>query len=203
MSDVPASETVSTLTFDDLATLLAPLGTLNSPSELHGLLCGKLAGGEQLGEVEWLLDAVEFLDFVSAPDERVRAALSALFHNTRVQLQGELGLQLILPDDDALLGERARALSEWCHGFLSGFGSVDHKGQRDIDEEGRELLEDLAEIVRIEIDEDELVTHAESDFMEVTEYVRMAANSLYFAYAPKPAQEDAAASMMPPSDQIH
>lgn len=203
MSDVPTSETVSTLTFDDLATLLAPLGTLNSPSELHGLLCGKLAGGEQQSEIEWLLDAVAFLDFVTAPDERVRAALSSMFHATRAQLQGELGLKLMLPDDDALLGERARALSEWCHGFLSGFGSVDHQGQRTIDEEGRELLEDLAEIVRIEIDEDELVSQAETDFMEVTEYVRMAANSLYFAYAPKPKVDEAAPAMMPPSDQLH
>ena len=46
MTDTTSPEQLLTpLNFDDLANLLAPLGTLNSPSELHGLLCGKLAGG--------------------------------------------------------------------------------------------------------------------------------------------------------------
>lgn len=94
-------------TFDDLANLLAPLGTLNSPSELHGLLCGKLAGGAELAEVNWLLEAVEFLDFVSAPDEQVRIALSHLYHSTQQALQSGFNLQLILPDDDTTLGDRS------------------------------------------------------------------------------------------------
>ncbi len=50
--------TLLPLNFDDLCDLLVPLGTINSPSELHGLLCGKLCGGAQLGEIPWLLEAV-------------------------------------------------------------------------------------------------------------------------------------------------
>src|SRR5688572_20749814 len=91
-------QTYSPLSFDDLANLLAPLGTLNSPSELHGLLCGKLAGGAELSEINWLLEAVEFLDFIAAPDEKVRIALSSLYHNTQQQLQGDFSLKLMLPD---------------------------------------------------------------------------------------------------------
>ena len=63
MTDTTSTEQLlAPLNFDDLANLLAPLGTLNSPSELHGLLCGKLAGGATLSEISWLLEAVEFLD---------------------------------------------------------------------------------------------------------------------------------------------
>ncbi len=191
------------LNFDDIANLLAPLGTLNSPSELHGLLCGKLAGGAQLTEISWLLDAVEFLDFIAAPDEQVRHALSRLFHSTNSQLQGEFNLKLMLPDDDNLLSERARALSEWCHGFLSGFGSVDHQGKREISEEAEEMLQDLASIVQIQVDDEEGEPSAEADYMEVTEYVRVVVSSLYFEFA---AEQDPArnpAAMAPASHQLH
>jgi hypothetical protein len=191
------------LNFDDIANVLAPLGTLNSPSELHGLLCGKLAGGAQLTEISWLLDAVEFLDFIAAPDEQVRHALSRLFHSTNSQLQGEFNLKLMLPDDDNLLSERARALSEWCHGFLSGFGSVDHQGKREISEEAEEMLQDLASIVQIQVDDEEDEPSAEADYMEVTEYVRVVVSSLYFEFA---AEQDPArnpATLAPASHQLH
>lgn len=199
----PENYLQSPLNFDELANLLAPLGTLNSPSELHGLLCGKLAGGAQLTEINWLLDAVEFLDFISAPDEQVRYALARLYHATNNQLQGEFNLKLMLPDDDNLLSERARALSEWCHGFLSGFGSVDHQGKREISEEAGEMLQDLANIVQIQVDDEEDEPSAEADYMEVTEYVRVVVSSLYFEFAAEQEPQPDPATMAPASHQLH
>lgn len=189
-------QTYSPLSFDDLANLLAPLGTLNSPSELHGLLCGKLAGGAQLSEINWLLEAVEFLDFVAAPDEKVRIALSNLYHSTQQQLQDDFNLKLMLPDDEVMLSERAACLSQWCHGFLTGFGSVDTQGKRDIGEESEDMLQDLANIVQIQVDDEEDEPSAEADYTEVVEYVRMVANSLYLEFAPtqSEAAEDALSS---------
>lgn len=178
------SQTYSPLSFDDLANLLAPLGTLNSPSELHGLLCGKLAGGAQISEINWLLEAVEFLDFIAAPDEKVRIALSNLYHTTQQQLQGDFSLKLMLPDDETLLSERASCLSQWCHGFLTGFGSVDTQGKREIGEESEDMLQDLANIVQIQVDDEEDEPSAEADYTEVVEYVRMVANSLYLEFSP-------------------
>lgn len=186
-------DTQVAITFDDLATLLAPLGTLNSPSELHGLLCGKLAGGANLTETTWLLDAVAFLDFLNAPDEGVRDALTRVFNHTLGGLQGQDGVTLMLPDDDTSLEDRARCLSEWCHGFLTGFGSVELAKPRQLDDDDREMLQDIAGIVQIEIDEDQLAPSAEADFMEVVEYVRMAVASLYFEFAPK---QDSAAPIV-------
>ena len=192
------------LNFDDLANLLAPLGTLNSPSELHGLLCGKLSGGASLSEINWLLDAVEFLDFIAAPDEQVRIALSRLYQTTCDQLRGQFSLKLMLPDDDNTLNERVRALSEWCHGFLTGFGSVDHQGKRVINEEFEEMLQDIANIVQIQADEEEDEPSAEADYMEVTEYVRVVVNSLYFEFSAEHAEGGVnPASMAPGSNQLH
>ncbi len=163
------------LGFDELARLLLPLGTINSPSELHGLLCGKLCAGTALSETRWLLEAVEFLDFTQAPDERVRDALSRLYHQSRAQLHEDFSPVLMLPDDDAEMAERLRALSEWCHGFLSGFGSVSR--EEALTEEALSILQDLAAIVHISADEDD--ADEEADYMEVVEYVRVLAATLY------------------------
>jgi uncharacterized protein len=192
------------VTFAELTSLLNPLGALNSSSELHGLLCGKLAGGATLTEVNWLLEAVEFLDFTSAPDERVRHALSCLYHQTHAQLQGDLNLQLMLPDDDNLLSERTRALSEWCHGFLSGFGSVDRQNKA-ISEEAQDMLQDLAAIVQVESDDEENEPSAEANYMEVTEYLRQVASALYFEFTESVAKALATDKIIkaPISHQIH
>ncbi len=189
------------ISFDELANLLAPLGVLNSPSELHGLLCGKLAGGAHLSEVSWLLEAVEFLDFTSAPDERIRAALTSLLHNSLQQLQADFGLKLMLPDDDSLLSERAACLSQWCHGFLSGFGSVDLGSARELDEDAKDILQDFANIVQIQVDDEEDEPSAEADYTEVVEYVRMAATSLYLEFAP--AQDAAAEAPLTSTPTLH
>ena len=199
MTDITSSENpIISLRFDDLANLLVPLGTLNSPSELHGLLCGKLAGGAQLTEINWLLAAVEFLDFTQAPDESVRAALSALFHSTHEQLQGSFELKMMLPDDDYSLPERVNSLSQWCHGFLTGFGSAEVVGKREINEDVEDTLRDFASIVQIHAHDEGDEPSAEADYMEVTEYVRMAASGLYLEFGaeePVKANPDAPATL--------
>lgn len=162
--------------FDELANSLLPLGALNSPSELQGLLCGKLCGGLPLTEVEWLLEAVEFLDFTQAPDLTIRDLLSRLFNATCEQLRGD-GLYLVLPDDDREMAERLTALSQWCHGFLTGFGSAGAKEA--MSDDARDMLQDLAALVQVETDEED----SEADYMEVTEYVRIVAVSLYDEFA--------------------
>jgi hypothetical protein len=180
MTDISAPS----VQFDELANSLLPLGALNSPSELQGLLCGKLCGGIALTEINWLLEAVEFLDFTQAPDESVRELLSRLYHATRAQLRGDFGLQLMLPDDDSDIAERVTALSQWCHGFLSGFGSAGAKAE--LSDDARDTLQDLAALVQITADDDD---DSEADYMEVTEYVRIAAASLFYEFAEDAADE--------------
>lgn len=191
MSIIPSDTALSAVQFDELADSLAPLGTLNSPSELQGLLCGKLCGGAVLSEVEWLLEAVGFLDFTHAPNESIRDLLSRLFHVTRAQLRGDFALQLMLPDDDAEMEQRLDALSQWCHGFLTGFGSVGAK--QELSEEARDTLEDIAALVQVAADDED---DSEADYMEVTEYVRVAAASLYYEFAAEESGE-AALSVAP------
>jgi uncharacterized protein YgfB (UPF0149 family) len=199
----PMSDLTQTpnLTFDDLCNLLVPLGTINSPSELHGLLCGKLSGGAELSEVRWLLDAVEFLDFTQAPDESVRAALVQLYQTTQIQLRDGFGLTLLLPEDDIDLSQRTAALGQWCYGFLTGFGSAGTTG-RVMTEEAEDGLRDLAAISQIAVEDGDSESD-ETDYVEVTEYIRMLAASLYLEYSAEGKKNADIKVTAPASNQVH
>jgi uncharacterized protein len=189
------------ITFDELCTLLAPLGTINSPAELHGLLCGKLSGGANLSETRWLLDAVEFLDFTQAPDENIRIALTSLYQTSVGQLRDGFGLTLLLPDDDTEFSQRTAAFGQWCYGFLTGFGSAGKTG-RVMTEEAEDGLRDLAAIAHIAVEDSEDESD-EADYMQVSEYVRMLAASLYLEYAADDAKPIDPVSRAPASGHVH
>lgn len=176
--------------YQGLNDLLAPLGVIVEPAELHGILCGKLSGGANITETDWLLDAVEELDFTQPPGAEVRAALSQLFHTVQAQLaRQDFELQLLLPGDDAPVERRVACLSRWCQGFLVGFGGAGHVGDAQLSEQHREALEDLASIALVDLDREdsEAMQAAEADYMELVEYVRMAALGLFMEFGSKPA----------------
>lgn len=173
------------ISHEQLSAQLTPLEVIVEPAELHGILCGKFCGGGNCGETEWLLEAVEELDFTQPPDETVRASLSQLFQQTRAQVASEdFGLQLLLPVDDAPISRRVGALSRWCQGFLVGFGSVGKVSEAELSDPSREALEDLAAIAHVELDDQDpdAMQAAEEDYMELTEYVRIAASALFLEF---------------------
>lgn len=164
--------------FDIFCDSLLSLGAINSPSELHGLACGKLAGGATIGLARWHEDAAEFLDLISTPDERADELLSAAFTVTQKQFEdAEFGLQLLLPDDESDLSMRAECLGQWCHGFLSGFGSAGISGDRKMSADVTDAVRDLAAIVQIGSDDDS--EGSEGDFVQLVEYVRIAAMTIH------------------------
>lgn len=165
--------------FDQLAGLMQKAGAVNSPAELHGLLCGRLCG-PPLENSEWLALATEFMGFAQDPDEATAEALVALLALSRERLaEQSVQFQLLLPAHGDNLAERARALSEWCHGYLSGFGAA---VTAPLSTEITDTLGDFAAIVQIEAD-DEDAASAESDFFQVADYVRGAVMSLHLALA--------------------
>ena len=86
-------------------------------SELHGLLSGMLCADRGMDYGQWL-DLLSANDVASlTPTER--DMLSRLFETTRDELTSpDFDFHLLLPDDEEPLADRARALGEWCRGFL-------------------------------------------------------------------------------------
>jgi uncharacterized protein len=163
--------------FDELADLFVELKVFSSPSELHGMLCGQLAGTEKLEPHHWLAGAATFLEQSKFDSEEAQTLLLEMFATTQQQLMAPgFELLMLLPDDDADISDRAESLGRWCLGFLAGIGAA----RTALTEEGRETLADVEEIAQIDAqnlsDGDQ---EDEQDLVQLVEYVRMAAIMLF------------------------
>jgi hypothetical protein len=169
---------LANISFDDFANMLMDLGALGSPAELHGLLCGQLSAGRHLDADGWLMLASTQLELdIDANDGRL--ALIDLYEQSLAQLSGfSFEFQPLLPTDETSLVLRTVALGQWCSGFLSGFGlAFDYQRQK-LSDEVNESIADLAQISHIK--SDEMVDQtAEQSYMELVEYVRLAATMVY------------------------
>ena len=163
------------------AALLASSTNPASPAELHGLLLGRSCAGAGFDVDGWLVDAAELLG--EAPQDNVRQALIGLQEMVKGELAGdEIAVVLLLPPDEAPLQERAKALGQWCQGFLGGFGLT--AGDQALSAEAMEVLQDLSAIAQVQnaLEESE---DGENDYMEVMEYLRVAP-LLLFSECAKP-----------------
>lgn len=179
--------------YSAFAALLTNAGQSVSPAELHGMLVGRTCGGAGFDTDAWLACASEMLELES--DERIAQALGGLQAMLKSELEsGEMSLVLLLPDDESPLAERVGALAQWCQGFLTGFGLV--IGERKLPADVREVLQDFADIARIDQDAEES-EDGEHDYMEVSEYLRIAPISLLSVLGtlPQPPKSDAKPSL--------
>jgi uncharacterized protein YgfB (UPF0149 family) len=120
-----------------------------------------------------------------APTVEEQGMLNRLRHQTEEWLADpDLTFSPWLPDDDAPIAERAEALSEWSEGFLGGFGlGGSPEANKNMSEEARELLKDLAGIAttEFEFDQDEDVN--DENLTEIEEYVRTGALMLHAEFS--------------------
>ena len=161
------------LDWEEAGAVLAALDPWCSPAELQGLLCGAVcADGSGPSDDGWLelIHAHSGQDLAAGTDaapllEFRQRVLTSLTDDT-------LAFPLLLPDDDAALGARLEALALWCGGFLSGFGLAGGTTEG-LDEDAHSALEDMVAIAAVD-PESEGGEAAEGQFLEVSEYVRMA-----------------------------
>jgi len=129
---------------------------------------GMLCVNEQAQSEEWL---AELFRHGTPPNDEDRAALMHLFDDTRSLLASDdFEFDLFLPDDDVLLSAQVEALTYWCQGFLLGVGLT--HATSDLSKEAREILKDIIEFTKLDTEAEG--EEDESDFMEVTEYIRSA-----------------------------
>ncbi len=144
-------------------------------SEMQGLLAGLMAANLDVLPQDYLAHLAEYADLQPNQLTQITEVLETLFGKLHSSWSG-LGLdfELLIPDGDELIEERADALGAWCESFLAGLGLSGEltKNQR-LSEDTRQALEDLSEIARIETDSSE--DSIEKDFADVSEHVRLAA----------------------------
>lgn len=171
--------------FDEIATIAWRLGSMLSPSQLQGYLIGQLAVGGKVSAEAWVAQAVQQIDGVEAPAPEEQQLLADVYDACQdLVVQGNLEVQLMLPDDDADLSQRVECLGFWCQGFLAGFAVAGKqkqqaKGQQKYTDVVSEALADIAAIAQIGLAEADDSEQSEGDFFEVLEYVRLAAMNIY------------------------
>lgn len=170
LSQLPAYQTF----IDTISVLDLPI----SGSELHGLMCGYLCAGAA-SEGETYLRALT----THKKGELFRAAVLTLFevyNLTQQQLINfDFEFQLLLPDDNQPLIDRAQAFSEWCEGFTQGM-TVSGVGYAQLhEEESQEALRHLLEFAQLEYETLQVDEEDEKALFEVSEYTRMTVLRLY------------------------
>ena len=180
------------VTFAEVVRVLEDLGSSVPAAEAHGCLVGALCTTQHYPMERWLEEIIP--DAERRADDDSQQALRLLYADTLNALRGEeLDLELLLPGDEIPLELRAGGLSQWCQGFLYGFGTGQAEGapakQENLPENVNEILNDLTHIGRasVEIEGDGDNESEEEAYAEVVEYVRVGVQLIHDELIPTPA----------------
>lgn len=162
------------MTHRELQAVLHRIDSAVGASEAHGWLCGALCVREGFGAAEWLAGLAEDSDGAAAAGEL--PTFSELHAATLDSLRSEdFIFAPLLPDDDAPLAERVAELAQWCGGFLYGIGAAGASEAAAKSGAVAEILGDLSEISRAEVEPGRSAESGEADYTELQEFVRAGA----------------------------
>jgi yecA family protein len=177
--------------YDDVDDWFLSLEAEATPAELHGQLSGLVAGNGTPKPNQWLAICSELLEVNVQPGTPIADELCALIETVTQQFSVEgFGLELLVPDEQAPMLERVEGLGQWCQGFLTGFALAGNtqQGWKNLSEESREVLTDLASIAQVMVDEGD-AEQQEQDYLELLEYVRLGAIQVWLDLNPPPPRE--------------
>lgn len=150
-----------------------------TPAEIQGFLSGMLCGGLNIEQETWTLLLYDYTNEGKAWPSPSNALAENCLNIAHSQFSSsKMNFQLLLPDANAPLIDRAQALCDWANAFIVGFGLVGMKEQK-ISDDTKDIIKDLSEIAQLGIDEDENMEEQTVFLEEVTEYVRVCAMSLF------------------------
>ncbi|CAH0524640.1 YecA family protein [Vibrio hippocampi] len=175
-----------------VATELQQAGLAVSPAELHGLLVGMLSGGLGLKDNSWqplLFDYTN--DGMGWPQSTLQRA-QQLLNKSSEELTDTTGfeLSLFIPDEqvDATVFELADGLSEWVNHFISGIGLIGADLKK-ASVDSKEALQDLEEIARLGIDEDDDLEEQAQLLEQVIDHVKVCVLTLHAEFGAKPSDK--------------
>lgn len=167
--------------FFTLNELLLNLGAVCSPSELQGVLCGRISGGDVPAKETWLEEVADYLDIAHvALDDEHKGALNNFYSDTRHLMDDpNFGFSPLLPNDESSIERRTQELGSWCEGFLHGLGLSGLSGEAKLSPDAADALRDLAQISQVSVEEEDELEENEVYWQELVEYVKVAVLTLY------------------------
>lgn len=162
------------MTHRELQDILHRIDSAVGASEAHGWLCGALCVRESFGAEEWLAGLADDEEGTAAAGEL--PTFQELHAETLEALRSEdFGFAPLLPDEDVPLADRVAALAEWCGGFLYGVGAAGAGEAAAKSDAVAEILGDLSDISRAELEPGRGDDEGETDYAELQEFVRAGA----------------------------
>jgi yecA family protein len=168
---------------DVLDDALKRCGSSWDAAQSHGLLTSRLAVAGVAGGLSWLQQVLEGTNSADALRAECERLLNGVFEITYRQLSERLSeFSPLLPGDGDSPEARATALGHWCEGYLHGLVSADHGAdlkEKLAQDPLADIIKDMLQITRAVVDEDEDEESNESDYVELVEYLRVAAQLAY------------------------
>ena len=168
---------------DALDAALKRCGASWGAAQSHGLLTGRLAVSGASAGPDWLLHVLEGTDENNAFRPECQKMLDTLYQSTFWQLSERLSEFVpLLPDDDSEAADRTMAMAHWCEGFLHGLVSAKHGDalrNRLAAEPLADIIRDMLQITRAEVDDASDEETNEAAYVEIVEYLRIAAQLTY------------------------
>ena len=168
---------------DTLEESLKRCGASWDAAQTHGLLTGRLAIAGVPAGPEWLQQVLEGVDEGNALRTECQKHLDTLYQSTFWQLSERLSeFEPLLPDEGDDVGMRTAALAHWCEGFLHGLVSAKHGDalkERLAAEPLSDIIKDMLQITRAGLDGESDEEENESAYVELVEYLRVAAQLCY------------------------
>ncbi|EMA8959333.1 YecA family protein [Vibrio fluvialis] len=181
-------------TFPNYANLASELQSASlgvTPAELHGLLTGMLAGGLSLSDKSWQPLIFDYTNDGMGWPMQVLALAEQTLKATNAELTStDLELTLMLPvtEGEEALFQFSDSVAEWVNHFISGLGLVGAKLQSASDV-AKEALEDLEEIAKLGIDEEDDFEEQAQLLEQVIEHVKACVLTLHAEFGVKPQQD--------------
>ena len=185
-------------------TVLRASGSSWSAAQSHGLLCSRLAILGRDAGGDWLATILEGADSVdSLPGENAEVFDSLFAETYRSLAERQSDFAPLLPDDDEPLAAIATGLADWSEGFLHGLVTNvadDTLKNKLAAEPISDIIKDLLELTRAEVDDEADSEGNEQAIAELVEYLRVAAQLVYEELAELRHGE---ATTAPGTDTIH
>ncbi len=179
----------------ELDEALRRCGSSWNAGQTHGLLCSRLSVAGADGAQRWFQQVLSETDPNNALRAECETLLDALCASTWRQLvERQSEFELLLPDDNDSAGSRAEAMGQWCAGFLHGLVSEKHSESLKeclAAEPLADIIRDMLQITRAMADDDD-ADEQENAYVELVEYLRVAAQLTYEELADFRAPEEEA-----------
>ena len=161
----------------DYAALAAALqrcgAAVQGPAEVQGFALGLLLAGVDEPRKVWQRELYSDFDPQDVLARECRVLLDRLFASVFDGEPGEpLQLTLLLPQDIVVDAQRLAAVRDWCQGFLFGFGLGGDAAAARLSAPASELLRDIGEFTRLDIEDAEDTQENRAALIEIEEYLR-------------------------------